>query len=160
MFIWKGKYLPFTYISKGFIKSTDHQPTDPPTHQPPTTYSPTYRPTDHQHTNPLTQLSPTQLTRFYLKDLINEEYSFYRTQTQQGRCKAILRSVVYLMNKYLYKIFLYFHEIFIFSFLQKKLLLCKRHTEDLIMFIFFNFKPNCSTPCQICHSWFYVWKFQ
>ena len=41
------------------------------------------------------------------------------------------------MNKYLYKICIYFHEIFTLVFFKRKLLLYKRHTEDLIMFIFF-----------------------
>ena len=93
--------------SWGYIKSTDHRPL-------------TQRPTDQTITNPPTQKSSTQPTRFYFKDLINEEYLFYRTQTQLGRCETIFRSITYLMNKYLYKIFIYLHKIFIFSFLQKK----------------------------------------
>ena len=55
---------------KGLIKSTDH------------------RPLTHRPTGP-----PTQRTRFYFKDLINEEYSFYRTQTQLGRRKVIPRFI-------------------------------------------------------------------
>ena len=63
-------------VKRGFIKSTDHRPTD---HRP-TDHLPTdHRPTDHLPTD-----TPTQPTRFYFKDLINEEYSFNRRQTQLG----------------------------------------------------------------------------
>ena len=37
---------------------------------------------------------------------------------------------------------------------HRKLLFYKRHTEDLIMFIFKILKHNCFTPSQICHSFF------
>ena len=61
--------------------SPDHLLTDPPTNRPPT------------------QKSPTQPTRFYFKDLINQEYLFYRTQTQLGRCKVKLRSIWWINFK-------------------------------------------------------------
>ena len=139
-------------ILLGFIKSTDHRPTD---HRP-TDHLPTdHRPTDHLPTD-----TPTQPTRFYFKDLINEEYSFYRRQTQLGWWKAVVRSIIYLMNKYLYKIFIYLHKIFILSFLQKKTTCLWKTDKDVITFIFWHFKPNCFTPSQIFTVYFYVMKFQ
>ena len=63
---------------RGFIISTDRRETD---HRL-TTHRPTdHQPLTHRPTNPPTQKSLTQPTRFYFKDLINEKYSFYRTQT-------------------------------------------------------------------------------
>ena len=122
----------------GGIKSTDHRPTD-------------HRPLTHRPTN-LKITDPTDKTLFQRLDRWRI-YSFYRTQP--GRCKAILRSIIYLMDKYLCKIFIYPRKFFIFSYLQKKKtkLFCKRHREDLIMFIF-RFKLNCCTPSQIYHSFF------
>ena len=106
-------------------------------------------------TNPPTTDQPTNF-----KDLINKEYSFYRTQTQLGWCKTIVRSIIYLMNKYLYKIFIYLHKIFILSFLQKKTTCLWKTDKDVITFIFWHFKPNCFTPSQIFTVYFYVMKFQ
>ena len=73
---------------RGFITSTDHRPTNqsttnPPTNRPSIPYPPTHRPSDHRPTDPPTQSSLTQPTRSYFKDVINEEYSFCRTQTAE-----------------------------------------------------------------------------
>ena len=73
-----------TMKNRGFIKSTDH------------------RPTDHRPTDPPTQLS-------YLKDLITERLSFYRTLTQ---LRKLFRFIFYcLMNN------ICLHN---FEYLQKK----------------------------------------
>ena len=56
----------------GFIKSTDH------------------RPNDHRLL--------TQPTTFYLKYLTMERYRFCRIQTQLGKLKTVLRSVIYLVK--------------------------------------------------------------
>ena len=76
----------------GFIKSIDHRP-------------------NNHRSNRQDSISKT----WSMKNI-----HFHRTQTQLGRCRNILRSIVYLMNKSLYKRFIYLHKIFIFSFLQKK----------------------------------------
>ena len=56
------------------------------------------------------------------------------------------------MNKYLYN----------FESLQKKrkLLFYRKHTDDLIMFIFLDFKHNGFTLSQICHTFFLRMEFQ
>ena len=78
----------------GFIKSTDHRPTKhrPLTHRPtdpPTTNPPTHRPKIHRPTD-----------KFYCKDLIIKKYLFCGIQTQLGKCKTILWSI--LLNLCLY----------------------------------------------------------
>ena len=54
-------------------------------------------------------------------DLIIEKYSTYSEKILLGKCKTIFRSIIYLM--------------IILTF-KKKLLFHKRHTEELIVFIF------------------------
>ena len=132
----------FSSCQTGFIKSTDHRHTDHPTTA---THSPNHGPTDHRPID--------QPTRFYFKDVINGEYSLYRTQTQLGRCKTILRSIIY-------KIFIYLHKIFIFSFLRKKTTFLQKTYGGFNYVHFLHFKPNCCTPSQIFTVYFDVWKFQ
>ena len=141
-------------LSTGFIKSTDHRP---PTTDPPTIDQPTI---DHLLTDPPTNRPPThRLNNNRPRDSISKTL-FYRTQIELGWCKTIVRSISYLMNKYLHKIFIYFTKSLSLVLFKRKLLFYKRHTEDLITFIFLHFKPNCFTPSQIFTVYFYVMKFQ
>ena len=76
---------------------------NPPTTDPPTTVQPS---SDHLLTDRPTNRPPTHR----LTDPII-------TETEDKRLHNIFR---YLMNRYLYKISIYLHKIFMFSFLQKK----------------------------------------
>ena len=93
-----------------------------PTIDPPTNDQPT---TDHLSTDPPTHWQPTHrptdaITTVYLKDLKIAIYSLYRIQTQLLRYKTLLRCIIF-------KIFDLFASI-------------KKHSEELIMVIFFRFK--------------------
>ena len=93
-----------------------------PTINPPTNDQPT---TDHLSTDPPTHWQPTHrptdaITTVYLKDLKIAIYSLYRIQTQLLRYKTLLRCIIF-------KIFDLFASI-------------KKHSEELIMVIFFRFK--------------------
>ena len=78
---------------------TDHLLTDPPTHR-----SNNHRPNRQDSTSKASSMKNIHFTE----------------RKQLERCKTILRSIIYLMNRYLYKISIYLHKTFIFSFLQKK----------------------------------------
>ena len=93
-----------------------------PTIDPPTNDQPT---TDHLSTDPPTHWQPTHrptdaITTVYLKDLKIAIYSLYRIQTQLLRYKTLLWCIIF-------KIFDLFASI-------------KKHSEELIMVIFFRFK--------------------
>ena len=82
--------------------TTDHRPlTHRPTDQP-TTDPPTHRPNNHRP-NRQDSISKTSSMK-----------NIHFTESKQlGRSKTILRSIIYWMNRYLYKISIYLQKIFI-----------------------------------------------
>ena len=103
-FKWVLLNPPTTHPPATDQPTTDHLLTDLPTNRPPT-----HRPNNHR---------PSR------QDFISKTWSMkkihFTERKQLGRCKTILRSIIYLMNRYLCKISIYLHKIFFFSFLQKK----------------------------------------
>ena len=73
-------------------------------------YYQVYRPPTHR---PTEVVITTQPTRFYFKDLINEEYSFYRTRTQLGWCKTIVRSIIFLINIFIKSLFIFIKSFYL-----------------------------------------------
>ena len=94
-------------INKGFYEI--HRP---PTHRPPPTYhrSLTHRPIGQPTTDPPTHLQNNH--RPNRQDFISKTWLIknihFTERKQLGRCKTMLRSIIYLMNRYLYEISIYF----------------------------------------------------
>ena len=93
---------------------------------PPTNRPPTHRPNNHR---------PNQ------QDSISKTWSMknihFTERKQLGRCKTKLRSIIYLMNRYLCKISFIFRKSLSLVFFKRKLLFCKRHTKDLCSLFFY-----------------------
>ena len=81
--------------------TTDSPPTDQPTTNHLLTDPPTHRPKNHWP-NRQGSISKT----WSMKNI------HFTERKQLGRCKTIRWSIIYLMNKYLYKISIYLHKIF------------------------------------------------
>ena len=136
----------------GIIKSTDHRPTDHLLTDPPTNRPPTHWPTDPIITDPIDKI------------LFQRFYQWRRFILQNANSWEDVKLYFGLLSIRWIDIFVKSLFIFIKSFslvfFKRKLLFYKLHTEDLTMFIFLHFKPNCFTPSQIFTVYFYVWKFQ
>ena len=110
--------------------TTDHLLNDRPTNR-----SPTHRPNTHRP-NRQDSISKTwSMKNIYFTEHI---HSWEDVKLYFG-----LLSIWWINN--------FIKSLFIFT---KYLLFYKRHTEDLTMFMFLDFKLNCCTPSQIYHSFF------
>ena len=149
----------------------NHKPTlkrvllNPPTTDPPTTDqpiidhlltdSPTNRPPTHQPTNPIT----TDTTDKILFQIL-DQWRIFILQNANKDVKLYFGLLsIWWIDIFVKSLFI-FIKSFSLVFFKRKLLFYKLHTEDLTMFIFLHFKPNCFTPSQIFTVYFYLRKFQ
>ena len=123
----------------------------PATNRQAITYSPTHRPTDHRPTDPIIT-DPTNNILFQRLDqwrifILQNANSWEDVKLNFGLLS------IWWIDIFIKSLFIS-RKSFSLVFFKRKLLLSKRHTKDLIMFVFLYFKPNCFTPSQIFTVYF------
>ena len=127
--------------------TTDHLLTDPPTNRPPT-----YRSTDPIITDPTDKILFQRLDQWRIFILQNAN--------SWEDVKLYFGLFIWWIDIFIKSLFI-FRKSLSLVFFKRKLLFCKRHTKDLIMFVFYILNlTNCFTPSQIFTVYFYVWESQ